>query len=102
MADPRRCPRMDIWLHGQRQPDLCCPAQEGTLTELPLLPRQIDAATVALYIQAVSAGEKPAPGPLERQVELLMRALGASPRPLLATGLIRPAAMSIGRQSRPT
>lgn len=75
VADPRRCPKLEVWLAGQAQPDLGCPAQEGTLAELPVLPRAIDAATVAVYIQAVSSGEKPAPAPLERQVELLMRAL---------------------------
>ena len=74
VADPRRCPKMDTWLGGQLQPELGCPAQEGVLSELPLLPRQIDAATVAVYIQAVLAGEKPGPAPLERQVELLQRA----------------------------
>ena len=39
------------------------------------LPRAIDAATVAVYVQAVLSGEKPAPAPLERQVDLLQRAL---------------------------
>jgi anthranilate phosphoribosyltransferase len=74
VADPRRCPKMDTWLHGQWQAALSCPAQEGVLAELPLLPRQIDAATVAVYVQAVVAGEKPGPAPLEKQVELLMQA----------------------------
>lgn len=76
VADPRRCPRLDVYLEGQLQPELGCPAQEGSLAELPVLPRAIDAATVALYIQAVAGGEKPAPAPLEKQVELLLRALG--------------------------
>lgn len=75
VADPRRCPKIEVWLGGQAQPDLGCPAQEGTLAELPVLPRAIDAATVAVYIQAVAAGEKPAPAPLERQADLLMRSL---------------------------
>ncbi|MBI5257401.1 MAG: DNA-binding protein YbiB [Burkholderiales bacterium] len=75
VADPRRCPRIDLWLGGQAQPELGCAAQEGSLAELPVLPRAIDAATVAVYIQAVASGEKPAPTPLEKQVELLMRAL---------------------------
>ncbi|MDO9284811.1 MAG: DNA-binding protein YbiB [Aquabacterium sp.] len=74
-ADPRRCPKMDVWLGGLWQADLSCPAQDGVLAEMPLLPRQIDAATVAVYIQAVLAGEKPGPAPLDRQVELLLRAL---------------------------
>ena len=75
VADPRRCPKMDTWLGGLWQIDLSCQAQEGVLTEMPLLPRQIDAATVAVYVQGVLAGEKPGPTPLERQVGLLMRAL---------------------------
>ena len=75
VADPRRCPRLDTWLAGAWQADLSCPAQEGELTELPLLPRQIDAATVAVYIQGVLAGEKPGPAPLDRQVQLLLAAL---------------------------
>lgn len=75
VADPRRCPRLDVWLGGQWQAELSCPAQDGVLTELPLLPRQIDAATVAVYIQAVLAGEKPGPAPLDRQVDLLLRAI---------------------------
>ena len=75
VADPRRCPKMDVWLGGHWQIDLSCPAQEGVLSELPLLPRQIDAATVAVYIQGVVAGEKPGPAPLDRQVDLLMQAL---------------------------
>lgn len=83
VADPRRCPKLDVWLGGQWQADLSCPVQEGVLAELPLLPRQIDAATVAVYIQGVVAGEKPGPAPLDKQVDLLMRALqrlDAAPR----------------------
>ena len=75
VADPRRCPKIDTWLGGQWQSDLSCPVQEGVLAELPLLPRQTDAATVAVYIQNVLGGEKPAPAPLERQVSLLLAAL---------------------------
>ena len=75
VADPRRCPKIDQWLGGVWQVDLSCQAQEGSLAELPLLPRQIDAATVAVYIQAVVAGEKPGPAPLDRQVDLVIRAL---------------------------
>ena len=75
VADPRRCPKIDQWLGGVWQIDLSCQAQDGSLAELPLLPRQIDAATVAVYIQAVVAGEKPGPAPLDRQVDLVIRAL---------------------------
>jgi len=81
VADPRRCPKLDVWLGGQWQAELSCPLQEGVLGELPLLPKQIDAATVAVYIQGVVAGEKLGPAPLERQVELLMRSLRRLPMP---------------------
>jgi len=76
VADPRRCPRLDTWLGGHWQADLSCPVQDGVLANLPLLPREIDAATVAVYIQTVLAGEKPGPAPLERQVQLLLGAVG--------------------------
>ncbi len=75
VADPRRCPKIDCWLSGRWQIELSCPAQEGVLAELPLLPRQIDAATVAVYIQSVLAGEQPGPRPLDKQVDLLLRGL---------------------------
>lgn len=75
VADPRRLPRLDVFLRGELRADLSAPAQEGVLTELPVLPRSIDAATTAVYIQSVVSGEKPAPGPLARQVECLREAL---------------------------
>jgi anthranilate phosphoribosyltransferase len=77
VADPRRAPRMAVWLDGVARPELSSPAHEGVLSELPLLPRTCDAATTALYIQAVMSGEKPAPAPLEQQVRLLLNALSA-------------------------
>jgi anthranilate phosphoribosyltransferase len=81
VADPRRLPRMDTWLHGQPRAELSCAAHEGVLAEMPLLPRSHDAASTALYIQAVVSGEKPAPAPLEQQVNLLMKALAALDEP---------------------
>jgi len=77
VADPRRAPRLDVFIEGRPRADLSHSAHEGVLTELPVLPRGFDAATTAVYIQAVVSGEKPAPGPLTRQVECLMGALGA-------------------------
>lgn len=74
VADPRRLPRMDLYLGGTLRPELSRAALEGVLAELPLLPRAIDAATTAVYVQAVVSGEKPAPAPLLEQVELLVRA----------------------------
>jgi anthranilate phosphoribosyltransferase len=76
-ADPRRLPRLDIFVRGVLQSDLSLPAKEGVLTELPVLPRSIDAATTAVYIQSVVSGEAPAPTPLTQQVDCLIESLKA-------------------------
>ena len=75
VADPRRAPKLDVYLGGIFNAKLSTLAQEGVITELPLLPRGDDAAATALYIQGVASGEKPAPQPLLRQVETILRAL---------------------------
>jgi anthranilate phosphoribosyltransferase len=77
VADPRRAPRLDVFVNGQARADLARAAHEGVLTELPLLPRDFDAATTAGYIQSVVSGEKPAPAPVTSQVDCLVRALAA-------------------------
>lgn len=87
VADPRRQPRIDTWLGGQLRAEWSVPAQDGVISELPLLPREHDAATTALYIQAVLSGEKPAPAPLMRQVQLVQGALAALAAPPAALGL---------------
>jgi anthranilate phosphoribosyltransferase len=77
VADPRRLPKLDVVLQGVPRPDLSLPAQEGVLTELPVLPRTIESAPTAVYIQSVVSGEKPAPPPLLQQVDTLRRAIAA-------------------------
>ncbi len=77
VADPRRQPRIDTWLAGELQPELSVAAQEGVLTELPLLPRAIDAASTAVYVQEVLSGMRPAPPPLVRQSALIVAATAA-------------------------
>ena len=77
VADPRRTPKLDVFIDGRLRADLSRAAHEGVLTELPVLPRTNDAATTAVYIQSVVSGEKPAPAPLTQQVDCLMRALAA-------------------------
>ena len=67
VADPRRQPRVDTWLDGRLRPELSLQAHEGVLTELPLLPREIDAASTAVYVQEVLSGMRPVPPPLARQ-----------------------------------
>ena len=75
VADARRLPRLDIFVHGMMQAALSLPAKEGVLTELPVLPRSIDAATTAVYIQSVVSGGAPAPAPISQQVDCLMQTL---------------------------
>ncbi len=77
VADPRRCPRLDVFIDGTLRSDLSRPAQDGVLRELPVLPRTCDAATTAMYIQSVISGEKPAPAPLTQQVDALKASLAA-------------------------
>lgn len=86
VADPRRMPRVETWLQGQLLPTASASAQEGVLAELPLLPRSHDAAATAVYVQAVTGGERPAPGPIARQAQLVMAALAELDAPSL-TGL---------------
>jgi anthranilate phosphoribosyltransferase len=80
VADPRRLPRLDVYIDGVPRPDLSVPAHDGVLREMPVLPRTCDAATTALYIQSVISGEKPAPGPLAQQVAGLSAAAAALAR----------------------
>lgn len=77
VADPRRQPRLDTWLAGALRAELSLPAQEGVLTELPLLPRANDAASTAVYVQEVVSGTRPAPSPLARQAALIVDAVAA-------------------------
>jgi anthranilate phosphoribosyltransferase len=67
VADPRRQPRVDTWLGGQHRPELSLGAQEGVLGELPILPREVDAASTAGYVQEVLSGVRPLPPPLAHQ-----------------------------------
>ncbi len=77
VADPRRQPRIDTWLGGTLRAELSMPAHEGVLTELPLLPRDTDAASTAVYVQEVLSGMRPAPAPLARQAGLVLAAAAA-------------------------
>jgi anthranilate phosphoribosyltransferase len=70
VADPRRRPRMDGFLHGQ--PIALCDTQEGSLSQLPDLPKTCDAATTALYTKQVLTGEQPVPEPIAAQVEHIL------------------------------
>ena len=71
VADARRMPPMDGFLQGHRM--ALETAQSGTLASLPDLPKAIDAATTAAYIEAVLAGRQAVPTPIARQVEHILQ-----------------------------
>ena len=75
VADPRRTPRMDVFLGGQ--PQCVQQAQPGPLAALPSLPLGIDAATTAEYIRMVMSGLIPLPAPLVLQADHIVRAVKA-------------------------
>lgn len=77
VADPRRLPKLDVFIDGELRSDLSATAHDGVLRELPVLPRTCDAATTAMYIQSVISGEKPAAAPLMQQVACLQASLEA-------------------------
>jgi len=70
VADARRMPQMEAFINGQRS--LLQVAQAGTLASLPDLPKTVDAASTAAYIQSVMAGEQPVPPSIARQVEHIL------------------------------
>jgi anthranilate phosphoribosyltransferase len=71
VADARRLPQMDGFVRGKRVP--LQEGRKGTLTDLPELPREVDAATTAAYIHDVLAGRKAVPESLGLQVEHILR-----------------------------
>ncbi|MDP3821752.1 MAG: DNA-binding protein YbiB [Burkholderiales bacterium] len=77
VADARRMPQMDGFIGGHR---INLEAgRKGTLTDLPDLPREIDAESTASYIQDVLAGHKPVPASMSLQVEHILRLASAAP-----------------------
>lgn len=75
VADPRRLPRQQVWVAGERQADLASEPEPGSLSSLPELPKAIDPASTAAWIDAALRGEVPVPRPIQRQAELLTAAL---------------------------
>lgn len=71
VADPRRQPRVEGFDQGE--PYVALLAQEGVVTELPLLPN-CEAVATARFIQSVVSGEKPCPQAIEAQVGAVLAA----------------------------
>lgn len=66
VADPRRTPRMQGFVHGQAV-ELQA-QQSGSLVDIPVLPSAIDASSTATYIRSVLGGAQPVPAPIAQQV----------------------------------
>ncbi|MGV8804449.1 MAG: DNA-binding protein YbiB [Polaromonas sp.] len=66
VADARRSPQMQGFINGQRV--LLQEGVKGTLPAVPDLPKAIDAASTAAYIQSVLAGASPLPASIAQQV----------------------------------
>jgi anthranilate phosphoribosyltransferase len=75
VADPRRTPKMQAFVAGQ--PTDLLAYQSGSLTTLPELPLEIDAASTATYIRQVMDGAQPVPAPIAQQVAHLVRLANA-------------------------
>jgi hypothetical protein len=71
VADARRLPQMDGFIAGRRVP--LEQGQKGTLTDLPDLPKDIDAQSTAVYIREVLAGDRPVPASVALQVEHILQ-----------------------------
>lgn len=76
VADARRVRRMDGFVRGERI-ELEA-GDDGPLTELPDLPKDLSPETTAAYIRAVLSGKQPIPAPIALQVEHILRLVRAS------------------------
>ena len=72
VADPRRQPKMELFLRGVPQPAL--PALGGSLETLPDLPQTTDPTSTATYIRAVLSGDRPVPASIATQVAIVVQA----------------------------
>ncbi|CAN5214633.1 DNA-binding protein YbiB [soil metagenome] len=75
VANPRRGQRLEWFDEGRVS--MLVDGETVAPGELPVLPESRDAATTAVWIQSVLAGERPVPGPIETQVGAIFHALTA-------------------------
>ena len=81
VADARRRPCMDVYLRGIHCAAASSLAHEGAVGDMPLLPTERDAASTALYVQSLLAGEKPIPAPVAQQVRGVLAAVARLTQP---------------------
>ena len=75
VADPRRTPRMDVFIHGEVR--LVDEGRSGPLASLPSLPTRTDPISTATYVRAALEGLIPVPEPLVIQADHILRACKA-------------------------
>ncbi|MES2631811.1 MAG: DNA-binding protein YbiB [Pseudomonadota bacterium] len=78
VADARRLPQMDGFVAGRRI--ALEEGRKGTITDMPFLPKEIDAKSTAAYIQSVMNGNTPIPASLALQVEHILRLASTQPQ----------------------
>lgn len=78
LADPRHCPRVEVWLGGRHRPDLGTAAADEPPARWAPLPSGRGAAATALYVQELLSGERPMPGPWDHLARLVDRAIDAA------------------------
>ncbi len=79
VANARRAQRIDVFLHGEMQTRVM--ADEVALPHAAVLPASRDAAATAVWIQSVLAGERPVPGPIVEQTEVMVEVLSRMAQP---------------------
>jgi anthranilate phosphoribosyltransferase len=77
VADARRQPRFDVFLHGQRQEALSRAPVEGVLVTLPELPEGRQAGVTVTWIEDVLSAPGRLPDAIEAQADCLVQALDA-------------------------
>lgn len=77
VADPRRQPKIDVFIQGVHRGDLSAELQSGSLQELPTLAAGLDAGPTAAYIEHLLAHRDKLPAPILRQVDCIVTSVAA-------------------------
>ena len=79
VADPRRLRPTEGFVRGERM--VLEPGEDGSVTDMPELPTELDPLTTAAYVRAAMSGKRPVPAPIARQVEHILRLATTAPNP---------------------
>jgi anthranilate phosphoribosyltransferase len=79
VANARRPAMIECFLGGNAS--IVVPGETGVVRSLPILPESRDAASTAMWIQAVLSGERPVPEAIEAQCKAIMATRAAIQQP---------------------